>query len=94
MLHTVWLHRRSRQRARVLRLFRAARRYVVAAEMEPAGAPRAHAVGDIGRMTAQHGIALCGLPAEELVIVPDLAWQQLEESSRCRLCQEAWLVET
>lgn len=73
----------------VLRRLRPTARYVVAAELDGSSAPSAHAVGDVGAVTARHGVALCGLPVEALVIVPDLEWGQVDVSSRCGLCQDA-----
>lgn len=64
-------------------------RHVVAAEIDTAVLPLAHAVGDVGDLTATHGMALCGLPVEALVVVPDLQWRQVDGLSRCGLCEEA-----
>lgn len=80
-------------RAQVGWLGRPKRRYLVAAELKEPDTPRAHAVGDVGPVTAARGMALCGLPAEELVIVPNLAWEQVEQVSRCALCQTALSVD-
>lgn len=62
-------------------------RFVIATETEQSS-PVAHLVGDVGEVTARHGMALCGLPAEVLVIVPGLQWEQVDPASRCEPCQE------
>lgn len=69
-------------------------RFVVGADVDATVGPRAHAVVDVGLLTARHGVALCGLPVQELVIVPDLDWSQVEASSRCGHCQEAFPRDT
>lgn len=57
----------------------------------PAAAPVAHAVPDIGPLTAAKGIALCGhFLAEELLLLPDLDWEALPEVDRCVHCAESW----
>jgi rubredoxin len=65
------------------------RPYVVAAEVEPQAAPRAHALPNLGDITDEHGVALCGFPAERLTAVPGLAWEDVDHARRCRHCRKA-----
>jgi hypothetical protein len=48
-----------------------------------------HALVDPGQAT-HLGVALCGIPAQYLTIVPDLAWDEAEASSRWERCQQEW----
>jgi bacterioferritin-associated ferredoxin len=50
----------------------------------------AHAMFDIGDLTAQCGVTLCGLVAEhEAVLLPELTWQGVPPTARCGVCERA-----
>jgi hypothetical protein len=46
----------------------------------------AHAVPDIGSLTASSGVALCGYLAEALTLVPKMGWADVALSDRCQHC--------
>lgn len=85
-----WSNRAAHEAAQRVRQLRPTRRLVVGAEVDRPDAPHAHAVGDIGWITPRHGVALCGMPADGLLIIPDLDWEQVQHTNRCRPCQAAW----
>ena len=60
---------------------------VVAAEAAFLGGPRAHAVPDIGSSTPLFGVALCGIPADYLAVIPNMTWEQVDPGRRCAHCQ-------
>ena len=47
----------------------------------------AHAVPDIGELTATKGVSLCDLLAgDEVVVVPDLHWDDVARDQQCDVC--------
>ena len=62
--------------------------YVVGAEVLGGQEPRAHVVPDLGSATARHGIAVCGLPVEALILMMDMTWDQVEPPHQCSHCTD------
>ena len=60
--------------------------HVIGAEVLGGQEPRAHVVPDLGSATARHGIAVCGLPVEALILMTDMTWDQVERPHRCAHC--------
>lgn len=50
----------------------------------------AHAIFDVGELTATHGLTLCGLCAgEEAALLPELCWTDVTDMFRCPACVAA-----
>ena len=62
----------------------------VAGEIDAARPPTAHAMPDLGGDARRFGVALCGIPAEHLALVPDLTWAEVSDASRCPDCRQSW----
>lgn len=65
---------------------------IVGVEVEPAESTiEAHAVLDLRGLTPWLGMSSCGVPAEYLTLVPDLAWAEVDGRLRCPHCDSAAL---
>ena len=79
-------------RAAATSLVRASRRLLVAADSTVSTSRTlvAHAVPDIGELSATKGLSLCErLAGDEVVVVPDLSWDAVPATQRCPECERS-----
>ncbi|HVT65251.1 MAG TPA: hypothetical protein VHD81_08855 [Mycobacteriales bacterium] len=62
-------------------------RIAIAVESEADhGVARAHAISPPMAELGRHGLTICGYPVDQLVIVPDLEWSEIDLAERCEHC--------
>ena len=85
-------NRLTAARAAATSLITVSRRLLVAADSTVSTSRTlvAHAVPDIGELSATKGLSLCErLAGDEVVVVPDLSWDAVPPTQRCPECERS-----